>query len=162
MDGSSNYATMHVVVKGDAHTIKHNIRGELKEHGIVHTTLELESENEHCHEQFCVIEHEHSHSHHHHHHHHADDVVESFGVETARKFTAEDITAALEAFVEDDSYGMILRAKGIVASIDGEWIHFDYVPAEPNVRHGAAGVIGRLCVIGSNLDNDKIKEIFGL
>ena len=57
---------------------------------------------------------------------------------------------------------MVLRAKGIVEGEDGEWIHFDYVPAEPNVRHGAPGVIGRLCVIGSKLDNDKIKEIFGL
>ena len=117
----------------------------------------------------------HDHEHHHHDHdehcscgchdhghHHADDVFESFGVETARKFTAEEITAALDAFVEDDSYGMVLRAKGIVASTDGEWIHFDYVPGEPDVRRGTAGTIGRLCVIGSGINKEKIKEIFGV
>ena len=117
----------------------------------------------------------HDHDHHHHDHdehcscgchdhghHHADDVFESFGVETAKKFTAEEITSALDAFVEDDAYGMVLRAKGIVASVDGEWIHFDYVPGEPDVRRGAAGTIGRLCVIGSGLNKEKIKEIFGV
>ena len=118
----------------------------------------------HCHD------HDHHHDHdehcscgcHDHGHHHADDVFESFGVETAKKFTAEEITAALDAFVEDDAYGMVLRAKGIVASTDGEWIHFDYVPGEPDVRRGTAGTIGRLCVIGSGLNKEKIKEIFGV
>ena len=89
-------------------------------------------------------------------------MFESFGVETAKKFSADAIRSALEAFAEDDSYGMILRAKGIVASEDGEWIHFDYVPGEPDVRHGSAGTIGRLCVIGSQLNKDKIKEIFDI
>ena len=129
----------------------------------------------HDHDEHCDCGcHDHEHHHHdhdehcdcgchdHHHHHHADDVFESFGVETARKFTAEKITAALEAFVEDDSYGMVLRAKGIVASTDGEWIHFDYVPGEPDVRRGTAGTIGRLCVIGAGLNKEKIKEIFGV
>ena len=86
----------------------------------------------------------------------------SFGCETAKKFTQDGITAVLESFSEDDSFGMVLRAKGIVESENGEWIHFDYVPGEPNVRYGTPAVIGRLCVIGSNIDNDKIKEIFGL
>ena len=131
----------------------------------------------HDHDEHCDCGcHDHEHHHHHdhdehcdcgchdheHHHHHADDVFESFGVETARKFTAEEITAALETFVEDDSYGMVLRAKGIVASTDGEWIHFDYVPGEPDVRRGTAGTIGRLCVIGAGLNKEKIKEIFGV
>ena len=124
-------------------------------------------EGEECH---C-----HDHEHHHHgeeqcscgchdhgHHHHADEVFSSFGCETTKKFTVEAIQTILETFSEDDTYGMILRAKGIVEGERGEWIHFDYVPAEPNVRHGAPGVIGRLCVIGSGIDNDKIKEIFGL
>ena len=141
----------------------------------------LEEEHHHHHHHHDHDEHCdcgcHDHDHHHHHdhdehcdcgchdhehHHHADDVFESFGVETARKFTAEEITAALEAFVEDDSYGMVLRAKGIVASTDGEWIHFDYVPGEPDVRRGTAGTIGRLCVIGAGLNKEKIKEIFGV
>ena len=97
-----------------------------------------------------------------HHHHHADEVFSSFGSETTKKFGFEEIEKILETFSEDDSYGMILRAKGIVEGTDGEWIHFDYVPGEPDVRHGSAGVIGRLCVIGSGIDNDRIKEIFGL
>ena len=134
-----------------------------------------EHHHHHDHDEHCDCGcHDHEHHHHdhdehcdcgchdHHHHHHADDVFESFGVETARKFTAEEITAALEAFVEDDSYGMVLRAKGIVASTDGEWIHFDYVPGEPDVRRGTAGTIGRLCVIGAGLNKEKIKEIFGI
>ena len=99
---------------------------------------------------------------HEHHHHHADEVFSSFGCETTKKFTVQEIESVLEAFSEDDSFGMVLRAKGIVEGEDGNWIHFDYVPAEPNVRYGIAGVIGRLCVIGSGIDNDKIKEIFGL
>ncbi len=118
----------------------------------------------HCHD------HEHHHDHgehcscgcHGHGHHHADEVFSSFGAETARRFTVEEIEHALDAFDEDSSCGMILRAKGIVEGTDGEWIHFDYIPGESNVRHGSAGIIGRLCVIGSGLDNDKIKEIFGL
>ena len=118
-----------------------------------------EHHHHHDHDEHCDCG---CHDHDHHHHHHADDVFESFGVETARKFTAEEITAALETFVEDDSYGMVLRAKGIVASTDGEWIHFDYVPGEPDVRRGTAGTIGRLCVIGAGLNKEKIKEIFGV
>ena len=126
----------------------------------------------HHHDDEC---HCHDHEHHHHDHdehcscgchdhdhHHADEVFTSFGQETTKKFTIDGIKAILDTFTEDDSYGMILRAKGIVEGEDGEWIHFDYIPAEPNVRHGAPGVIGRLCVIGSSIDNDKIKELFGL
>ena len=97
-----------------------------------------------------------------HHHHHADEVFTSFGVETAKKFTQDSIKSILEAFDEDSSYGMILRAKGIVAAESGEWIHFDYVPGEPDVRLGSAGIIGRLCVIGSGIDKDKIKELLGV
>ena len=120
----------------------------------------------HCHDHDHHDEHEehcscgcHDHGHH---HHHADEVFSSFGCETTKKFTVEGITAVLESFAEDDSFGMVLRAKGIVEGENGEWIHFDYVPGEPDVRHGSAGIIGRLCVIGSGIDNDKIKEIFGL
>ena len=89
-------------------------------------------------------------------------MFESFGIETAKKFSPEAILSALEAFAEDDSYGMILRAKGIVASTDGEWIHFDYVPGEPDIRRGSAGTIGRLCVIGSQLNKEKIKDVLGI
>ena len=98
----------------------------------------------------------------HHDHHHADEVFTSFGTETVKKFTCDEITAVLEKFAEGDDYGMILRAKGIVASTDGKWIHFDYVPGEPDVRYGASALIGALCVIGVGIDNEKIKELFGI
>ena len=120
-------------------------------------------EHHHHHEH---DEHEHHHEHgehcscgcHDHDHHHADEVFSSYGVETAKKFTVDGITAILEALDEGD-YGMILRAKGIVAAEDGKWIHFDYVPGEPDVRYGTPSVIGRLCVIGSGIDKEKIKEL---
>lgn len=105
------------------------------------------------------------HGHHHeggHHHHHADEVFDSFGVETAKKYTADEIRAALRAFADGTEYGMVLRAKGIVAGEDGHWIHFDYVPGEADVRTGAADVTGRLCVIGAGLHKEKIAALFGL
>ena len=127
-------------------------------------------DHEHHHDGECHC-HDHEHHHdgecgcgeeHHHHHHHADEVFTSFGAETTKKFTKDEIEKILEQFSEDDSFGMVLRAKGIVEGNEGKWIHFDYVPAEPNVRFGAPGVIGRLCVIGAGINEDKIKEIFGL
>ena len=101
----------------------------------------------------------HDHEHEHHHHHHADEVFTSYGKETTKSYTAEEIENALKA-LENEEYGMILRAKGIVAGKDGKWIHFDYVPGEPDVRTGAAAVIGRICVIGSKLNEQKIEELF--
>ena len=86
----------------------------------------------------------------------------SFGVETTKKFTIEEIKSILDSFDEDSDYGMVLRAKGIVECECGKWIHFDYVPGEPDVRCGSASIIGRLCVIGSGLNNEKIKELFGV
>lgn len=82
------------------------------------------------------------------------------GIETPKKFTKEKIEKALEALEDKDKYGFILRAKGIVEAEDGQWIHFDYVPGEPDVRTGAAGVTGRICVIGSEIDRDKILKLF--
>ena len=101
------------------------------------------------------------HEHHHHHHHHADEVFSSWGVETGKKFTEKEIETALES-LESGKYGFILRAKGIVDSVDGKWIHFDYVPSEPDVRRGGSDVTGRLCVIGQNLDEHALKELFGV
>ena len=85
----------------------------------------------------------------------------SFGIETAKRFTEEEIRNILAEFDEGDEYGMVLRAKGIVAADDGRWIHFDYIPGEIDVRYGTAGIIGRICVIGSALDKDKVKELIG-
>ena len=104
----------------------------------------------------------HEHGHHHEHHHHADDVFASIGKETAKKFSSNEIESILNAFTESSEYGTILRAKGIVAGVDGKWIHFDYVPGESNVRNGAADIIGRICVIGADIKEDKIAELFGI
>ena len=102
------------------------------------------------------------HHHHDHHHHHADEVFVSYGAETTKKFNANQLKSALESFTNTEKYGMILRAKGIIASDDGKWIHFDYIPGEPDIRYGSAGVIGRLCVIGSKLNKDAVSEALGV
>ena len=126
-----------------------------------------------CHDHDHDQEHEHHHHdhedgecscghHHDHHHHHADEVFTSFGRETTRKFTDDEILHALEALDDGDKYGVVLRAKGIVQGEDGQWIHFDYVPGAPDVRHGSAEIIGRLCVIGSKLNENAVAALFGL
>ena len=119
---------------------------------------EHEHEHEHHHhddDDCCCHDHEHEH----HHHHHADEVFTSWGLETAHKFTGEELKNALQALQNEEKYGTVLRAKGIV---DGgeHWWHFDYVPGEPDVRTGAAGATGRLCVIGCKLNEDALKELF--
>ena len=115
----------------------------------------------HDHDGECGCGHDHHHhDHHHHDHHHADEVFTSWGVETTRKFTKEKIENALAALSDSEKYGMILRAKGIVAGADGEWLHFDYVPEEASVRTGSAIVIGRLCVIGAQLNEAAIASLF--
>ncbi len=97
----------------------------------------------------------------HHHHHHADEVFTSWGAETPKQFTQADIDRILTA-LDSGEYGAILRAKGIVPAADGQWLHFDYVPQEHEVRYGAADYTGRLCVIGSQLKEDGLKTLFGL
>ena len=83
-------------------------------------------------------------------------------METTKKYTQQQIKDILGSFLDEREYGMVLRAKGIVAGTDGSWIHFDYVPGEPDVRSGGAEVIGRICVIGSKINEDKIKTLFGI
>lgn len=120
-------------------------------------------EHHHDHDGECDCGHEHHHEHHHdheHHHHHADEVFTSWGVETAEKFTVEGLKAALAELSDGTRFGLVLRAKGIVAGENGKWIHFDYVPGEINVRYGAPDYTGRLCVIGSKLDEAELKELF--
>ena len=127
-----------------------------------------EDEHEHCCHHHDHEEHEHDHGpdctcgchDHEHHHHHADDVFTSWGIETPAAYSAEEITNALNALGNEETYGMILRAKGIVAGKDGQWIHFDYVPGVPDVRTGIAGTIGRLCVIGSKINEEAIAKLF--
>ena len=127
-----------------------------------------------CHDHDHDHEHEHHHHHdedddecgchehdHHHHHHHADEVFTSWGKETAHPYGKQELAAALEALDTGD-YGQVLRAKGIVAGTDGKWLHFDYVPGEVEIRNGAAGVTGRLCVIGAELKEDALTSLFHL
>ena len=156
----------------DAMTNKDTLDNDLKE------LIEQQHEHHHDHDENCTCGcHDHEHEHHHHdhhdenctcgchdhehdHHHHADDVFMSWGVETAKKYSANEIKSSLEALENSDTYGIILRAKGIVESDDGSWIHFDYVPGVPDVRYGCAGTIGRLCVIGSKINESAISELF--
>ncbi len=129
----------------------------------------------HDHDEECGCGHDHDHEHHHDHdgecgcghhhdhehgHHHADDVFTSWGVETAHKFTEEELKDIVSKLASDKSFGEVLRAKGIVASDEGEWFHFDLVPEETELRRGAADYTGRICVIGSNLNEAAIKELF--
>ena len=118
----------------------------------------LSAELEHLRKEACEEEAEHNH----HNHHHADEVFDEFGVETSHKFTKEIMEDALKELMKEERAGMVLRAKGIVECDNGEWIHFDYVPGEPEVRIGAAATTGMICVIGTGLKKDVIKEIFGL
>ena len=129
-----------------------------------------EHEHHHDHHGECCHEHEHHHDHHgecchdheHHHHHHADEVFVSCGAETAKRFSKEALSRALCALDDAEKYGTVLRAKGIVAGEGDTWLHFDYVPGEPDVRSGAADVTGRICVIGADLDKEKIAKLFGV
>ena len=129
-----------------------------EEHHCCHGHHE-EHEHHHHEDGHCCCGHDHGHDHHH--HHHADEVFTSWGIETAKKFTADQIKSALHC-LDTGRYGMVLRAKGIVAGSDGSWIHFDYVPGEADIRMGSAGVIGKLCVIGSNLDEYGVAATFGV
>ena len=147
------------------------------EHHHHHDHDDDEDEHEHHHHDHNHDhdhdEHEHHHHHHgdgecddpecacHHHHHHADEVFTSWGAETPKQFTQADIDRILTALDSGD-YGAILRAKGIVPAADGQWLHFDYVPQEHEVRYGSADYTGRLCVIGSQLKEDGLKTLFGL
>ena len=163
------------------HHHHHDDDDEDDEHAHHHHHDEDDDEHEHHHDHdghCCCHDHEeHEHHHHHdedghdenctcgchdhHHHHHADEVFTSWGTETARKFEKQTVENALKALDSGD-YGAILRAKGILPAVDGTWIHFDYVPEEHNVRTGSADVTGKLCVIGSKLDEKGIAELFGV
>ena len=107
-------------------------------------------------------EHEHHHHHHHHHGHDADEIFASWGFETMHKFTEDELKEKIAALDDEAKFGAVLRAKGVLPAADGEqWIHFDHVPGEVEIRRGPAGVIGRLCVIGSKINEDALKALFG-
>ncbi len=116
--------------------------------------------HEHGHENHS---HHHDEEHHHHHHHHdADEVFTSWGTETPKQFSEEELRKILDQLTDAVTYGIVLRAKGIVPASDGGWIHFDYTPGEKDIRRGGAEVTGRLCVIGSKIDEENLKELFGV
>ena len=156
------------------HHHDHDHDHEEHEHHHDHEHEEHEHHHDHEHEEH---EHHHDHDHHehgpgctcgchdhdHHHDHHADEVFTSWGKETAKKFADADMEQILKTLADNaDEYGIILRAKGIVPNTDGEWIHFDLTPGEYEIRKGAADYTGKLCVIGSNLKEDKLAELFGV
>ena len=161
----------------DAHEHEHHHHHHDESHEHHHHDDDEAHEHEHhhhhhdgeeCDDPDCSCHHHHhdeeAHEHHHHHHHghDADEIFQSWGVETPKKFTQEEIESILRALDQDESYGIVLRAKGIVPCTDGSWLHFDHVPGEIDVRTGCAAVTGRLCVIGSKLKDDEIAALFGV
>ena len=132
-------------------------------------------EHHHDHDEECGCGHDHDHEHHHdhdeecgcghhhdHHHHHADEVFTSWGRETIKKFTREGLEKMLESLSDSEEYGVILRAKGMLPAEDGTWIYFDMVPEETEIREGSPEYTGRLCVIGSKLNEEKLAKLFGV
>ena len=145
-----------------------------KKCGIVgtHVSVLINGEEEGEHEHHHDHDHDHDHEEHdenctcgchdHHHHHHADEVFTSWGKETPHKFTKEQIEEVLKTLCETDDYGEILRAKGMVADVNGSWIYFDMVPGEYEIREGEPDYTGRLCVIGTHIDEHRLEELFGI
>jgi len=125
-------------------------------------------DGEECDDPECECHHhhddddDHDHEHHHHHHHHADEIFQSWGMETPRKFTEGELRNTLSQLDDEARFGAVLRAKGIVDAADGEWLYFDYVPGEIDLRRGQAAVTGRFCVIGSHINENALKELFDL
>ena len=177
LDGRTVLAAVEKVALADELLEKMRAEHEAEEaehhhHHHEHDHDDDHDEHEHHHHHDHDEEHEHHHHHDgqecddpacscHHHHHHADEVFTSWGAETPKQFTQADIDRILTALDSGD-YGAILRAKGIVPAADGQWLHFDYVPQEHEVRYGSADYTGRLCVIGSQLKEDGLKTLFGL
>ena len=155
------------------HCCHHHDHDDEDEHHCHHHHDHDEDDDEHEHEHHCCHHHDHDDHdededehhcchHHHHHGHDADEVFQSWGVETPKKFTEEEIRNALAALDNGETYGIVLRAKGIVPTADGTWLHFDHVPGEIDVRTGTAAVTGRLCVIRSKLDEKALAALFGV
>ena len=145
----------------DEHEHHHHEHDEHEHHHHEHEEHE-HHHHDHDHGEECGCGCGHDHHHDHHGHHHADEVFTSWGKETIQTYTKEEISNILKTLESDSSYGTILRAKGMVAGADGEWIYFDMVPEEHEVRTGAAEYTGRICVIGSKLDEHKLEELFGI
>jgi len=168
-DGEEHHHHHHHHEDGEEEHHHHHHEDGEEEHHHHHHHHEDGEEEHHHHHHHENGEEEHHHHHHHedgeHHHHHghdADEVFQSWGVETHKRFSRDDLNAILSALDSDEDYGVVLRAKGIVQSPDGTWLHFDHVPGEIDVRSGCAAVTGRLCVIGSKLKTHEIAALFGV
>ena len=139
---------------------------------LAHEHHHHDHEEDECDDPDCECHHHHDHDEgecddpdcecHHHHHHHADEIFTSWGTETPKKFTESELRTILAALDDQEKYGAILRAKGIVDASDGDWLYFDYVPEETDIRRGSAGVTGRFCVIGSHINESALKELFNI
>ena len=149
------------------HHHHHDDEDEEHEHHHHHHDDEDEEHEHHHHHhddddddhECCHHDHDHEHGHH---HHHADEIFGSWGIETARRFSEDELRGILNALSYEARYGTILRAKGIVAGAEGDWIYFDYVPGEIDIRRGSPAVTGRLCVIGAHIKENALKELFDL
>ena len=158
----------------DEYGHEHHHEHEHHHHDHEHDDDDHDHDHDAHHEHHHHDEHDHDHEHHdhdhehccghdhHHDHHHADEIFDSFGMETARKYSVEELSAILDALHDEEKYGIVLRAKGFVDGKDGSWIYFDYVPEEKNIRGGEPAVTGRFCVIGSALKEDALKELFNI
>lgn len=147
----------------DEHEHHHHHQHEHDEdtHDCHHDHDHHEHHHDHDKEDMCSCHHEHEHEEEHeHHHHHADEVFETWGIETPKKFSTNQLENILKELTESKEYGLILRAKGIVQNVDGSWINFDLVPGEHEIRKGKADYTGRLCVIGSKLEKSKLENLF--
>ena len=156
------------------------ILAAMQENGLRAEMEELKHEHEHhhhhhhhedgeeCDDPECECHHHHHDDNddeeheHHHHHHHADEIFGSWGMETPKKFSEAELREKLSKLEDEEKYGAVLRAKGIVSASDGDWIYFDYVPGETDIRRGAPAVTGRFCVIGAKIKEDALKELFSL
>ena len=140
---------------------EHEHHHDHEEHEHHHHDHEEHEHHHHDHEEHEHHHHDHEH-HHHHHDHDADEIFTSWGVETVRKFTRQELEGILDRLADEKTYGMVLRAKGMVEAVDGSWIYFDMVPEETDIRSGEPEFTGRLCVIGSELKEDRLAELFGV
>ena len=166
LDGKAILAAMEHAdtLEGELHELEEEHEHHHGHGHCCHHDHEEEHDHEHghcCHGHDHEEEHEHEHGHHHG-HHHADDVFTSWGVETSKKFSKEELETALAALSDEKRFGTVLRAKGIVPCACGKWLHFDYIPEEVDVRTGAAAYTGRLCVIGAKIKEEELIKLFGV
>ncbi len=158
IDGSVIFGAM-----SDAKALEHELELEHEHHH--HHDHDHDHEDGECccgHHHDHDHDHDHEHHHHHHHDHDADEVFTSWGVETPKKFTKDELAGILDKLANTEEFGQVLRAKGIVPSDDGKWLHFDLTPGETQIREGAADYTGRLCVIGAQIDEAALAGLFGV